>query len=408
MKEIHVTTRIVIADRLFDGHRLFDGPERTAVVMVDGVIEAVGRSDELTQKYPGAEVDDYAGATVLPGLIDCHVHSTLPGDGTPPDDAAARDVTDRHATAAVNLAAHLAAGVTTVRDLGSHEDFLGFEPDPSASPRLLRVGPPITESKGHMHFFGGGSGSSADAVDRMNRSLALGAFGVKIVGSGGGTVGTVPHETTLTEDFVAAVVEAAHRRDRVVTTHALSGEGVRRAITAGSDGVEHLAFMEEDGSSVAAPPADILEMAREAGTAFGSTLGVNYRYIDLAERGVLDPYELEEQKLKTADYLRGAGQVHAAGVRIVTGSDAGWKLTAFGDFALEPELLVQAGFSEVDALNAATAAPADYLKLRDLGVLAPRARADLLVVTGDPTTTISDLRNVAAVYLDGVQVVGAR
>lgn len=403
-----MTTRIVIADRLFDGHRLFDSSERTAVVTADGVIEAVGRADELTQKYPEAAVDDYSGATVLPGLIDCHVHSTLPGDGTPPDDAAARDLRERHATAAANLAAHLAAGVTTVRDLGSHEDFLDFEPDPSASPRLLRVGPPITEIKGHMHWFGGASASAADAVERMNRSLDLGAFGVKIVGSGGGTIGTIPHETTLTEDFVAAVVEAAHRRDRVVTTHSLSAEGVRRAIAAGSDGVEHLAFMEADGSSVAAPPADILEMARKAGTAFGSTLGVNYRYIDRAERGELDSWELEEQKARTADYLRGAGLVHAAGVRIVTGSDAGWKLTAFGDFALEPELLVRVGFSEIDALNAATAAPADYLKLNDLGVLASAARADLLVVNGDPTTNICDLRNVAAVYRDGVRVVGAR
>ncbi|MGV9799856.1 imidazolonepropionase-like domain-containing protein, partial [Mycobacterium sp. NPDC003449] len=164
-------TRIVIVDRLFDGHQVREVGERAAVAVSDGVIDAIGPADELTENHPDADVDDYRGTTLLPGLIDCHVHSTLPGDGTPPDEAAARGVEQRHETARGNLGAHLATGVTTVRDLGSHEDYLGFVPDPAQSPRLLRVGPPLTAAKGHMHFFGGANAAADGAVTRMNRSF---------------------------------------------------------------------------------------------------------------------------------------------------------------------------------------------------------------------------------------------
>jgi len=396
-----MTRLIIAADRLFDGDAL--APLRAPALLIeDGKISAVGELDVLAEQ--GVRVERYPGATLTPGLIDSHVHLTMPGDGTAYEPAAQADPATRFARAYGNLQAHLAAGVTTVRDLGAHADLLAWTPDAAHTlPRLLRSGPPVTTRGGHMRLFGGEVADAAEAADQARRNLDAGADVIKIVASGGGTVGTVPHEASLDHAIIAAAVDTAHARDRRATTHAMSNTSIRRAIEAGTDGIEHLAFLAPDGTSRF--DADLAELAVDRRVVFGSTLGVNHAYIAAAERGDLDPYELDAQRERTASYVRNTALLRAAGALIVPASDSGWKLTAFGGFATELRLLADAGYPPAEVLHLATGFAASYVGIADhTGRLTPGLTADVAVFGGDPLSDITRVGEVRAVYRAGVRV----
>ena len=399
-----MTSLLLTADRLFDGDRPV--PLRTPAVLVeDGKITAVAELDALTENGTrGIDVERYPGATIAPGLIDAHVHLTMPGDGTAYEPAASAAAATRFALAYANLRAHLAAGVTTVRDLGAHADLLAWTPDAAHTlPRLLRAGAPVTTRGGHMRLFGGEVADAGEAAELARRNLAAGADVIKIVASGGGTVGTHPHEASLDHAIIAAAVDAAHGHDRRATTHAMSNTSIRRAIEAGTDGIEHLAFLAPDGTSRF--DADLAELAVRHRVVFGSTMGVNHAYIAAAERGDLDPYELDVQRERTASYIRNAAALREAGALIVPASDSGWKLTAFGGFATELHLLTEAGYTPAEVLHLATSFAAEYVGVAArTGRLAPGLDADIAVFTGDPLRDITQVADVRAVYRSGALV----
>lgn len=280
------------------------------------------------------------------------------GDGAAYESAAGRDKRLRARTAFVNLRTHLEAGATTMRDLGSHLDFLAWSPaDPMVVPRVLRYGPPITAHRGHMHHFGG------DVTD----------------------------------------IDVAHERGALATTHALSREAIRRAVEAGTDGIEHLAFLTEDGRGEFDP--ELADLAVGHGVTFGSTLAVNNRYTQRAAAGELDPFDLGGQADRTAYYVHNAARLRERGARIVTASDAGWKHTHFSDLANELRLLTMAGYTPAETLHRATGLSADHLRLAaQIGYLAPGRHADLAVFDGDPTTDVSATARVRAVFREGEPV----
>ncbi|MBC3191081.1 amidohydrolase family protein [Pseudonocardia sp. C8] len=394
--------RLVHAGQVFDGEQLGAGE---AAVALDGhTIAEVGAAHEVLQRWPGIPVDHYPGATLSPGLIDSHVHLTMPGDGTAYEPAVNRAAEARFAQAAANLRAHAAGGVTTVRDLGSHPDFLSWLPaEPADLPRLIRYGMPVTGVGGHMHLFGGDAADAEQAAAIARRNIALGAEGIKIAATGGGTEGTIPHHETLTEDQIRAAVSVAHEHGLLATTHALSNESIRRAIVSGSDGIEHIAFLGPDGS--AAFDEKLVALAVEHGTTFGSTLGCNFHYVELAEQGEVSDHEVDEQRERTDYYVHNAGRLRALGGRIAPASDAGWKHTAFGDFSTELGLLSLSGYSATEILTLATSGNATYLRIdHEVGYIRPGHRADLALFDGDPTEDIRATRNVLATYRDGRRI----
>lgn len=395
-------------DRLIRVAQIFDGENRVtddSVVALEGErIASVGPAGELLPQWPGIAVDHYPNATLTPGLIDAHVHLTMPGDGTAYEPAVNRDAATRFAVAADNLRRHIAAGVTTIRDLGSHADFLNWLPaDPGDLPRLIRYGRPVTGVLGHMHLFGGGAHDAAEAASIARRNIELGADGIKIVATGGGTQGTVPHKETLTQEQIEAAVSVAHEHGLLSTTHALSSEAIRRAVLGGSDGIEHIAFLTPDGSS--SFDERLAELAIARGTTFGSTLGCNFHYVERAEAGEVSGEELDEQRERTGYYIDNAKRLRMMGGRIAPSSDAGWKHTAFGDFATELRLLVLAGYQPIEVLRMATSGNAGYLRLADeIGFVRPGHVADLAVFDGDPTEDIAATHVVRATYRAGRRV----
>lgn len=397
---------VVIVDRVFDGHRIQQPEQPIGVFVRNGVIVSVAEASQLVTSHPLAEHDYFADATLSPGFIDSHVHLTMPGDGTSHEPAVLRAPESRFRTAGINLSAHLAAGVTTVRDLGSRADFLGWSPEDAAlAPRLIRFGPPMTAPGGHMRHFGGVVSTAEEARRFVYQNASDGANGIKIAASGGGSRGTRPHEVTLGPDVVSAAVTAAHELGLRTTVHAMAADSVDIALRAGSDGIEHVAFLAEDGDSHFAE--ELTRRAADAGVAFGSTLGVNFQFLEFPNARTADAPEFAEQTERTRYYIENARRLREMGTPLALGSDAGWKYTPFGQVFTEMRMFNHAGYSPLDILRTITAENARHVGLDHLiGNLDPGACADLVVLRGDPTQDLEVLRNVQAVYRDGRRVVG--
>ena len=394
---------LIAAGRVIDGHRdvpvLYDGAAAVAGLR----IVAVGMRRELADRFPRIPVIDMPNGSLMPGLIDCHVHLTMPGDGSNYEIGAGASIAQRHRRATANARRHLLAGVTTVRDLGSHADLFEWRADAGGEmPRLLLYGPALTRPDGHMHLFGGTCSGAPDVAARAGQNLVLGSDGIKIVASGGTTLGTQPHEASFSVEELAAAAGVAHGAGKLITAHALPIEAMRRSLDAGLDGIEHLAFLHGPGRSEF--DEEVAARIVRQGVTLGSTIGVNSRYVSLAQQDEVSDYELDEQRQRTAYYLANAARLHAMGARLVAASDAGWKYTRFGEFAVELQLLAGAGLSPREVIHAATAGAAEYLRLADVGRVAPGFQADLLLVAGDPLSEIEAFGDVQAVYRAGRRV----
>lgn len=390
---------VLIAPALFDGQDVHAGEDQ-ALVLSDGIITEIGTASSVLPRVEGADVVRFERGMISPGLIDTHAHLTLPGDGSDYSGTLGRSTSERHETAEQNLRTHLEGGVTTVRDLGSHLEFLDWKPSvPHFAPRVLRAGRPVTGCPGHMSFFGGACETLDDVKRVVNENIDRGADCIKIASSGGGTLGTVPHHVHVQRDLVEQVVDVAHGRDVQVTVHALSQRSIEEAILSGVDGIEHIGFLDE-ASGDSAFVQRIGELSREHGVRFGSTLGINERLTHLQHPPA--PKAQREQVIRSAYYLENAKRLREVGGHLAAASDAGWNFTYFGDFPHELELLTRAGFTPLEVLRLATSGNAQYLGLDEtIGSLTTGKSADVVVFAGRPDRDIRDAREVLAVYREG-------
>jgi imidazolonepropionase-like amidohydrolase len=390
----------VRAGRAFDGERVVPGG---ALVLVDGG-RITGVEPGAAPAPEGCEVLEAPGGTVLPGLVDAHVHLCADGtDGSldrieePGEDAMA-------AVIGQSLRRHLAAGVTTVRDLGDRRfAVLAWRSSTHTGiyPAVVAAGPPITSVGGHCANMGGAA-AGADQLRRAVRERAeRGVDVVKVMVSGGfATAGTQVMLCQFTPGELRAVVSQAHAAGLPVTAHAHGLPAVHMAMAAGVDGIEHCSFLTDKG---VAQSADDLARLAEAGTVVCPTLGLAGALVPtpnaaalLAKLGMTIEQVMEMNK-------RRVGQMHAAGVRVVSGSDGG--IAAAKPHGLLPvsvAFLVDGGVSSAAALASATSLAAAACGLGDRkGRLRAGYDADLLVVDGDPVADIGALARPAAVFAGG-------
>jgi imidazolonepropionase-like amidohydrolase len=387
---------LVLADRVWDGTA--DAVIDRGFVAIDGAtIAAVGRQADLGTGFADHErVELPAGATVVPGLIDCHQHLIFNCVGTLEEQVAGIDdetLTNRARAAAARA---LAGGVTTLRDLGDRGFVtLGLRDDPSL-PTILAAGPPLTRLGGHCWYLGGEC-TGKDELRRAVRERAeRGCDVVKVMVTGGSLTPTFPmSEAQFSADEVTAIVDEADRAGLPVAAHCHGVAGIVQALDAGVDTIEHCSFMTASGKSE--PVDTVLERLAVADVAISLTLG--------RLPGMPPPPSIAAHLPVLHNTL---GRVHAMGATIVAGSDAGIAPLkphdvlphAMNDFS-------DAGIGAVDGLRALTSVAAKVLGVAGRkGALAPHYDADLIAVDGDPISDPQSLANVSAVWRGGVRVNG--
>jgi imidazolonepropionase-like amidohydrolase len=395
---------LLVPDRVFDGEAVHPG----WVVLVEGERIAAAGPAASVAVPAGARRLDLAGATLLPGLIEGHSHLLLhPYDETPWNDQVLEEpLALRVARATVHAARTLAAGFTTVRDLGTegagYADVglkQAIEQGVIPGPRMLVVTRAIvaTGSYGPKGFAPeidlplGAEEADGDSLVRVVRDqIGRGADWVKVYADyRWGPAGEARPTFSLAE--LQLIVATAASSGRPVAAHATTAEGMRRAVLAGVETVEH---------GDAGTP-EVFRLMAEAGVPLCPTLAASeavesYRGWKKGE----DP-EPERIRAKRASFQAAL----AAGVTICNGSDVG--VFAHGDNAREPELMVEYGMAPIEVLRAATSVNARIFHLDDrLGRVRPGLMADLVAVAGDPTEDVSALRRVRLV-MKGGELVGS-
>lgn len=352
---------------------------------------------------PGTPLLDAAGCTVLPGLIDAHVHLTTNSDH---QHVMASDVFRGQVTNPGKLLhglrnAHraLAAGFTTLRVMGHRgagevelRDFI--DGGLAIGPRLLVAPWWITMTNGHGDLFyppytRRERWDTADGVDECRKIVRLhakkGADFIKVMASGGMSKGEQPHWPNYSVAELATIVETAHELDLKVAAHALSADGIRRSLQAGVDSIEHGSYLDADMAA---------EMA-ERGTFLVPTMAFNDwcqregTSRGLSPQGVADLAEAHDRTIESFTMAR------EAGVKVVMGTDASGTLCPFGAHARELELYVEHGMSTDEALTTATTSAASLLDRPDIGSLRSGAAGDVVVVKGNVLADISRLTQPA-------------
>ncbi|MFI7602292.1 amidohydrolase family protein [Actinoplanes sp. NPDC049681] len=376
---------------------LFDGVSATLirepVVVLDG--PAILRIDQGTVPH-GAQVVDLPGTTLLPGLIDPHVHLAFDASADPVAALAARD--DNAALAAMTAAGHAAlrAGITTVRDLGDRGYLSLSLRDAPGLPTIVAAGPPVTTPAGHCHFLGGAADPEPRALRAAVRERAgRGVDVIKVMASGGTmTPGTRQEVAQFTPEQLTVIVDEAHRLGLPVTAHAHGTGAIRAALDAGVDGMEHVSFWSADGVD---EPGDLLGRISASGVTVGITAGV------APVPGAAPPPVVAMRMPRIVANTRA---MYGAGARMVIGTDGGIGLTKPHDVL--PYALIQTsmiGLEAATALRLATSAAAEACGLGDRkGRLRAGFDADILAVQGNPLLDLAALRHVRAVFARGVPV----
>ncbi|HET9355315.1 MAG TPA: amidohydrolase family protein [Sphingomicrobium sp.] len=394
--------------------RLIDVPGKpvrgpSTIVVDQGRIVSV--SDGHQAPPPGAMAIDLKDKTVLPGLIDSHVHLATDRGG---EARLVRDMREERAANAFeaqwNGMKTLRAGFTTVRNLGDDGGVTLALRDAIAKgwaegPRIIDAASSISTTGGHMDGRGALNDElvahfpapenlcdSAESCRRtVRRQVDRGADVIKFATTGGVNSGT-GLATRMLEEEARALVETAHAYGRKVAVHAHGADGIKLALKAGAHSIEHGTVMDDE----------IVRTMRAKGTYYVPTLSTVNGYL---ERIAADPNAYAPAVRKQIDWRIGiTGQslrkAYPAGVRIAFGTDAG--VSKHGRNADEFELMVKFGMPPVEALKAATVNAADLLGISgEAGTIEPGKSADIIAVAGDPLSDVTVLKRVEFVMARG-------
>jgi len=403
-------TLVVKADRLIDGTGA--APIEAAVLVIEaGLIGDVFQGRLPEGRVPeGVETLDLRGCTVLPGMIDTHVHLNMPGDGSMLEVVVRETDGVLVATSAFSAARALDAGITTVRDVGGARRTVfdarrALELGHGHGARILACGQPITITGGHTWYFGGEADGEEELRAKVREMAKLGADFIKVMASGGGTVNTMSWLPSYSPRELAALVDEAHRQGRKITAHCLCAEATDWVVDAGFDGIEHGGFLVDKVGHQEYVPATADKVAR-AGIPVTSTLAVGGFTLKamraIAHRTPAEQMTLDRWLRMFDENLYQFRRMRDAGVTWVAGTDAGWRFTTIEGLPLELELMQQGGFSALEAITAGTGLAARVLGIEDkVGTLKPGMVADVIAVAGNPLDELSRLGDIRMVMQGG-------
>jgi imidazolonepropionase-like amidohydrolase len=389
------TPMVLLAPRLLDGTGAAAVTD-AALWLDGGRIAFAGPAAELPPAARDVATLELPGRTLLPGLVDVHVHLVASAG---PDLASdlPRTEAERTLAAVVNARRHLDAGVTLVRDLGASGGEAiavgrAVEEGRIEGPRVVAAGPAVTMTGGHIPYLG----RIADGPEQMRAAVranfAMGAGCIKVVATGGVlTQGLDPRVASYTQAELDALVDEAHRLGLRVAAHAIGEGGVAAALRAGVDSVEHGMFLDDE----------TIELFLRTGARYSATFSAR----ECIMRGESVPGWVKDRARPAAEaHVPSFQAAVKAGVRIVAGTDAGTPDNHHGRVANEVVWMVEAGLDPLAGVRAVTAEAADLLDEPERGVLRAGAIADVLAVEGDPERDITALNRPTAVFQSGRRV----
>jgi imidazolonepropionase-like amidohydrolase len=375
-------------------------PERGFVVVEKDRITKVGKGTDPGEKN-GHEIVDLEGRTILPGMIDCHVHLCIDGSADPIQSL--RKDSEQLVTlkAAKNAYLSLSAGVTTIRDLGSLKGITVSLRD--AINLGITIGPRIVCCNQAVCITGGQGwefSRQADGVDGVRQAvreqLRAGANFIKLMSTGGVmTPGIDPGAAQFTYEELRAGVEEAHKAGRKAASHAQGNEGIKNSLRAGIDTIEHGIFLDDEAISLFLEKKAVLV----------PTLSAPFNIMEKGEKSGIPAFVIEKTQRVKDTHIESAKKAYQAGIPIAMGADAGTPFNGHGENLKELELLVGVGLSPMEAILSATRIAAGAIGLSHMiGTVEEGKLADLIVVEGDPLKDIKILQNknnIVAIMKDG-------
>ena len=386
-------TLVLMGASLIDGTGTEPVRGRAVIVERDRITQVVDDA-----RAPRGRRIDLAGCTLLPGLINCHVHLCFGAEADP-----FRVMKDEpHALTALKVLRRaqetVEAGVTTVRDLGGR-DYAEFAVRRAITeglfpgPRILAAGRPVCMTGGHGHSIGREADGPDDARKAVREQLKAGADVIKLIATGGVmTPGVEPGSPQLTLEEMRAAIEEARKAGRRTAAHAQGSTGIADAIEAGITTIEHGIFLTDE----------IIAAMKRKGVFLVPTLAAPAAISAGGLAAGIPDYMVRKSDAVVTAHVASFRRAHEAGARIAAGADSGTPLNFHGSLLPEIELMVKYGMTPLEAIRSATSVAADALGLGgETGRLAEGLAADLLAVTGDPAERIGALSDVRLVLARG-------
>ncbi|AMJ98016.1 Xaa-Pro dipeptidase [Alteromonas macleodii] len=400
---VFAETTVITADRMID---VANGKvvKQAAVIVNDNIITASGRLKDLTVPNEATRID-LGNATLMPGLMDMHVHLT--SDATRHGYKRLEVSLPRAAITGVKHAkATLDAGFTTVRNVGAP----GFadvalrdaiNAGDVVGPRMFVAGPSLGVTGGHCdsnllpyeydNYSEGVADGPWEVRKKVRRNIKYGATVIKFCATGGVlSKGTKVGAQQYTFEEMKALIDEAHLRGLTVATHAHGTNGIKAAIKAGVDSVEHVSLLDDEA----------IDLAKKNGTYFSMDIYVTEYILGEGEKAGILEESLNKERIVGKTQRENFEKAVKAGVNMVFGSDAG--VYPHGDNPKQFARMVKFGMTPIQAIQAATINPARLLKQEaTLGSLEKGKLADVVAVPGNPLDDMSLMEKVGFVMKDG-------
>ncbi|MBQ12009.1 MAG: hypothetical protein CMJ45_10725 [Planctomyces sp.] len=399
-------TILIRAGKLIDGK---GGAIENAAILLDGDrITALGRQVDI-QPAEGVEVIEAGDLTIMPGLVDAHVHLVNSGSPLSATELRSASDDDMMILSVKNALLAIKSGVTTIRDLGGKGFITVAIRDAIAKgvipgPRVVSCAAALTITGGQAHF----KSMEVDTLDEMKKAVRYtikgGADCIKIFGSGGNaTPGSNPLAAQYSMEEFRVAAEEAHRLGKHVAAHVHPTIAIRSAVEAGIDSLEHCSWMSPEGISV---DQDLLEEIINKRITISLGFPASWYRVPLDE--IQDVMDREGREAMLEPRFRTIREMYDSNARVVASSDAGSTSTRIDEFALLLEFLVNR--LEIPAhrvIASATSLAAEAIDLgKETGSLEPGKKADIILVDGDPLSDITALQRVDTVIKDGRVVAG--
>ena len=393
---------MTVSAHLIRNVTLVDGlggePRASWAVAVEGERSCwIGPSAQAPAFEPDSVVDG-SGHTLLPGMINCHVHLCNDGAADLFGQVQNDSVTIATIRSVINARLTLEAGITTVRDCGAASQ-IAIEVSKAIDrglidgPRIRAAGRVVTMTGGHGHFIG----READGPDEVRKAVRAeikgGAHFIKLMATGGVlTPGVDPSQTTFQPEELQAGVEEAHKAGKPAASHAIGNGGIKNALRAGIDSVEHGFYLDDEAINLALKNHAFLV----------PTLIAVDQIVNNGAGGGIPDWVVSKAESESGHHRESFVMAVKSGVRIAAGTDAGTPFNPHGDLALELAKMVEFGLPHMLALVAATSNAARLLRMQDqIGSVEKGKVADLILVPGDPLKDIGVMRRPAFVMKSG-------